>query len=48
MRLTPSTLIFSASPYRSFFSSFWVYLPTGLSMSKPAPLKMRPYQPSIE
>jgi hypothetical protein len=47
VRLTPSILIFSGSPYSSFLRSLAKYFPIGLSMSKPAPLKIRPYQPSM-
>ena len=47
MRLIPSTLILVGSAYSSLSSSFLVYFPIGLSMGRPAPLKMRPYQPSM-
>ncbi len=47
VRLTPSTLILVGSAYSSFSSSFLVNFPIGLSMGRPAPLKMRPYQPSM-
>jgi hypothetical protein len=48
VRLIPSTLILVGSACRRVASSFFVYSPIGLSMSKPAPAKIRPYQPSIE
>ena len=47
MRLIPSTLILVGSAYRSFWSSFLVKVAIGLSMGRPAPLKIRPYQPSM-
>ena len=47
MRLIPSTLILVGSSYSSLSSSFLVYFAIGLSMGRPAPLKMRPYQPSM-
>ncbi len=47
MRLIPSTLIFVGSAYRSLSSSFLVNAAIGLSIGRPAPLKIRPYQPSM-
>ena len=47
--LMPSALILVGSWYSRCWSSFLVYFPSFLSMSKkPEPSKMRPYQPSIE
>ncbi len=43
----PSTLIFVGSLWSRSWSSFSVNSPIGLSMSKPKPLKIRPYQPSM-
>ena len=43
----PSTLILVGSLYSRSCSSRLVYLLIGLSMSKPKPLKIRPYQPSM-
>ena len=43
----PSTLIFVGSAYRRFWSSFFVNFAIGLSIGSPAPLKIRPYQPSM-
>ena len=48
VRLMPSTLILVGSLWSRSWSSFLVKSRIGLSGSKkPAPLKMRPYQPSM-
>ena len=48
VRLMPSTLILTGSACRRWASCCLLYERIGRSMSKPAPAKIRPYQPSIE
>ena len=47
VRLTPSTSILVGSAYSRVWSCFSVNDPIGFSIGRPAPAKMRPYQPSM-